>query len=465
MEIESSRIQDLVNRPSESLSVELKRWIDPASPEGKSKIVRAVLALRNHGGGYLIVGFDDETLRPDVENVLADFHYAFHIDKIQGLISQYSSEPFEIKIEFPLREEQAYPVIVVPPGVKTPVASKRDLPNGNKKLISRDDVYVRSLSANNTPSTTKANWNDWHKIVEVCFDNREADIGRFLRRHLSGLKPETVQEFAAVMATGMAPKNSVEDLLKQYLQEGAERFHKVIEERTTEPKNYGTWEVALLIQGDIPKHSASRQFLNLLYASNPNYTGWPVWLDTRGFDDSNSRPYVFERAWEAFIASFDSGWSNHLDFMRLDPKGAFYLRRALEDDISISPRSPKPFTELDFSLPVVRSAEAIAVGIAFAKGMGCEAKNTALGLAFRWTRLKGRVLTSWAQPDRGIFRRHEAYQDEVIAFVNVPLDTPMSALGEYVNEVVQPLYELFGGFSLSKDAVDDLTRSMVERKL
>lgn len=135
MEIDSSRIQELVKRPSESLSVELKRWIDPTSPEGTVKIVRTVLALRNHGGGYLIIGFDNETLQPDVENVPADIRSVFHIDKIQGIVAHFSSEPFEVAVEFPEREGQVYPVIVVPPGVKTPVASKSDLWLDNTRLI------------------------------------------------------------------------------------------------------------------------------------------------------------------------------------------------------------------------------------------------------------------------------------------------------------------------------------------
>lgn len=464
MEIDSSRIQELVSRPSESLSVELKRWIDPTSPEGMAKIVRAVLALRNYGGGYLIVGFDNETLQPDVKNVPAEVRSAFHIDNIQGLISRFSSEPFEITVEFPEREGQVYPVIVVPPGVKTPVAAKSDLLNGGTKLVSTDDVYVRSLRANNTPSTTKAGWKDWPTIVEVCFDNREADIGRFLRRHLSGLKPETFREFATAMAKGIEPETSVEDLLKEYLQEGAKRFQKVMEERAVKLPDHGTWEVAMAILGQVPAHSASQQFLNLLDSNNPNYTGWPVWLDSRGFSDERARPYVFEGVWEAFIASIGSEWSDQIDFMRLDPKGRFYLRRALQDDMSHGSRSPEPLKVLDYGLPIIRSAEAIAVGIAFAKAMGCDPERTALGFAFRWTRLRGRELRSWTQPGRYIRPGRHAYQDEVAVFVNVPLDTPLSALSEYVNQVVQPLYEVFDGFSPGKDVIEELTRRLVERR-
>ena len=55
-----------------------------------------------------------------------------------------------------------------------------------KPLVKSNTVYgVRSLHANNTPSTTEATWNDWKDLIERCFDNREADIGRFVQRHLT----------------------------------------------------------------------------------------------------------------------------------------------------------------------------------------------------------------------------------------------------------------------------------------
>jgi hypothetical protein len=161
----------MVNRPVESLAVEIKRWIDPDQPEGIAMIVRAALALRNHGGGYLVIGFDNKTLEPDRNNVPSNVRVLFHIDKIQGLVSRFASEPFEVAVEFPERDGQLYPVVVVPSGVKTPVATKSELRVGDRTLISADSVYIRALRANNTPSTTRAIWQDWPKIVEVCFDN------------------------------------------------------------------------------------------------------------------------------------------------------------------------------------------------------------------------------------------------------------------------------------------------------
>jgi hypothetical protein len=168
----------------------------------------------------------------------------------------------------------------------------------------------------------------------------------------------------------MEPEPTLEDLLRRYLQESEERYESVVLERKLKLPEHGTWEVALLFIGDVPPHTVNRDFLNLLDSNNPDYTGWPVWLDSRGFSEQNSRPFVIDGVWESMVSSLETGWSDQIDFMRFDPNGKFYLRRALQDDISGSQRDPGPMRVLDFGLPVIRSAEAIAVGIAFAKAMG-----------------------------------------------------------------------------------------------
>jgi hypothetical protein len=176
------------------------------------------------------------------------------------LISKFASEPFEVTVEFPERDDQLYPVIVVPPGVKTPLAAKSDLRVGDKTLISTDCLYVRSLNANNTPSTTSATWKDWPKIVEVCFDNREADIGRFLRRHLGSLTPEVVRGFGAMASQGIEPEATTEELLQKYLQESEHRFQTVARERKVQVPEHSEWKGALLLMGPVPPHAATTSF-------------------------------------------------------------------------------------------------------------------------------------------------------------------------------------------------------------
>jgi predicted HTH transcriptional regulator len=180
--IEKSVIDALVGSPSESLNVEIKRWIDPTSPAGIEKIVKGTFALRNRNGGFFVIGFDDTTLLPDTANEPQNANELFHVDVIQGIVSRYASDPFEIEIAWGERDNRKYPIIAVPPGVKVPLAAKRDMMDGTRTAIRLGAVYFRSLASNGTPSTTEARPSDWGEIVEICFDNREADVGRFIRR-------------------------------------------------------------------------------------------------------------------------------------------------------------------------------------------------------------------------------------------------------------------------------------------
>jgi hypothetical protein len=78
MEVDQQRVDELVAHPSEGLNVEIKRWNDPSTSEAISKIVKASQALRNRNGGFLIFGFDDKTLQPDVGNAPNNPRETFH---------------------------------------------------------------------------------------------------------------------------------------------------------------------------------------------------------------------------------------------------------------------------------------------------------------------------------------------------------------------------------------------------
>ncbi len=485
---DSDYLQDLINRPTESLSIELKGWIDPNTPEGKYNIVRAAIAMRNHGGGYVLIGFHNDTGEPYTDNIPSNMRRLFHQDNIQRMVSKYSSELFEVKVHFPIRDGIEFPVIEIGSGVKTPVATKRLLKNSQGELLfQKNKVFIRSLEANNTPSTTEATWKDWPHIVEVCFDNREADVGRFVRRHLRALPPELFRAISSLIPQrepneidqtmpqgrpeeelGTLPiqEKKTETMALEYLQKGATRFDTMVRERNVSLPDHGSWEVSAVIIGTVPPYSANLSFLNLLDSNNPRYTGWPVWLDSRGFTNKEARPYVFQGVWEAFICDLSLEWGGKdLDFWRLDPSGKFYLRRALQDDLSESKRAPEPMKQLDFGLVILRTAEAIAVALGFAKAMGCSTETTSLSFVFRWTKMKGRELSSWANIDRHMPRGNIAYQDDITFQIIIPLETPSSAIAEYVYPITKTVFEAFNGVEIGISVIEDLTQGLIKRRL
>lgn len=459
-------IVQLVERPGESLNVEIKTWISPSDKAGQAKIVKGCLALRNRGGGFLVIGIDDRTMLPDTDNAPTDVRSAFHADIIQPLVAKYASEPFQVTVEFVERDGLEHPVIVIPPGVRTPVAAKADLKDGETFLIRADAVYFRTLNANNSVSSAAIKWNDWRDLVEICLENREADIGRFLRRHLAGVGPSVIQDLVAALA-GAAPvpaqQPSDSELLETLLNESRARFDAVLEERVVGPlPSHGSWEVALIIDGAFPSIEV-REFQWRLNANNPDYTGWPVWLDSSQFSDEESRPNFEHGAWETLIVRITPAYFNHIDFTRVDPRGRFYSYRALEDDITNSNNAPTPMTSLDIGLPTLRVAESIAVGLAFAKALQVEDQSV-LRFAFRWCGLKDRELSSWADPMR-LASPYKTRQDVVTSTVSVPVDTPLSAIAQYVKVAVEPLYQVFKGFAMPGSAVEDLTQRLLDRRL
>ncbi len=460
MAVMHDEIRRLIEQPRESLAVEIKNWLPLAEPKSQAKIIKAVIALRNLNGGFMIFGFE-KTMKPS-PNPPSDPAATFTIDLIQGWISRFSSDQFEVGIEFPERDGTKHPVIVVPGGVKSIVATKSELKDINGDvLISPNEVYIRTLNANNTPSTAKPGWKDWPGMVQICFDNREADIGNFLRRHLGGLSDGSLGS----LLQPKPPEPSKEDATKNFFNEARTRFNEIKTERKLQLPDHGFWEAALVIQGEVPTHRTNKEFLRRLDASNPRYTGWPIWLNSENFTDQVSRPQVHNNRWEMFLLTLEGGWGDHIEYMSFDPGGKFYLRRNYEDDLGNSGKQPRPLTTLEFALVILRTAELLAVGVAFAKAMGCEPEKTSLSFLFKWSRLKGRVLSSWANPGRYLSSDRTAYQDEVFAYLEMPLDLPISRLGEYVKKAIDPLFEVFDGFEIGQSVVDDLTNQLINRRL
>jgi hypothetical protein len=452
-------VEHLVMNPSESLTIEVKTWLDLSNDDEKANLLRAIAALRNHNGGHIVIGFDNASLQPDETRRPADIAVHYHIDFIQPLVAKYLSELFEIGVATVTREGNLYPVITIPSGVRTPVSVRRDLGTGTK-AIKEHEIYVRTLRANHKPSSSKARHQDWGELMQHCFDNREADIGSFLRRHLGSFNPEVLREFAAAISDANPTRKTDEELAKDFLHESEARYATVKQEKPFDFPEHGTWEVALVIQGEAPSHELS-EVLSLLRNHNPSYSGWPVWMDPSNLDKERP-PFVFNGLYEALVVS--NFLRNSIDYMRVDPRGKFFLLRSYDDDTSTHERAPAPLTSLDIVVPIWRTAEAIGVGLALARGWGFSSENSTLNFLFKWTRLSGRRLISWREY-RWDTNRGKSSQDTVESFVQVPLDTPESAISGYVAQVLGRLFEVFDAAKVDEASIaHEVNRALKQKR-
>lgn len=461
-------VRHLVDEPSESLTVELKGWILPGEDDGKAKIAKAVMSLFNYNGGHLVIGVNNDSLRADVENAPseADARAQFHPDKIQQIVSQYSSQPIEVEVVFVHKEGKVFPVIVVPPGVRTPAAAKNDLrKNGGAEwLIHKNQVYVRTLTSNRTVSTSGAPWQDLERLIEICMDNRETDIGRFLRRQLVGVDFSQLGALFSSVAPKPPPKTP-EKRAEVFLARGKLRYEREILKRNLTLPEFGTWEVAAIVEPPVADYAADSEFLFRLEGCQPHVTGWPPWAISSSFYDESTRPYYTDEGWEALIVLLNDSHREHLDFWRIEPPGAFYLFQALEDDLGSSfARQPSPRTAIDFGLPVWRVGESLIVAMEYARALGCPEETTTISFAFRWTGLDNRRLISWADPRRTLHSPHRSHEDSVTSTATIQIDTPRTSLFETVHALVSKLYRVFGGAKIDKGTVEEIMREMLQHR-
>ncbi len=457
--IVSQEVADrLVNAPSEGLSVEIKRWIDPTQPAGIAKIAVACMALRNRDGGYLVIGLDDNTLEPVAEDRPEDVRNSFHLDVVQHIVSKYASTPFEVAVAFGIRDGQEFPVIAVGSGVRSPVAATKELTVDGKALIRQHAVYFRTLNASGVPSSSPARHSDWPDIVDICFENREADIGRFLRRHLG---VEGSATFAALLGTKPTPNLHEQTLASLGLNE--ERLSEALAARGLGNLRVekGSWSALLKFDPPLPDDSSAREFLRTIGSANPQYTGWPVWLDSSNFQKDQDRPVLINKVWEAAIIDIGENWSNHADFYRFDRSGELYLWRVLQDDLT---DKVAPGAYLDPGLMIYRVLETLAVGVSFAKAFG-RGEETTLAFAFRWSNLQPRELDSWANRDRYFSSHGKAMGNEAEGFVDLPADTPAEALAPYAQVVTQHLFELWDGWRYPLKAIEQQLERLLKRNL
>ena len=458
--MEDVKFDDLLANPRESLGVEIKQWLDPTRDEGKAKIAKACMALRNNDGGILAIGIKNDG-SVDTANAPPDVRSAFHQDVIQEIVSKYASEAFEVQVSFPVKDEQELAVVVIRPGVRTPIACKADLP-GNGSLLKTDSVYVRTLSANNRVSSSAARWKDWEPLVQRCLENREADIGAFVRRHLSSLDFGLLLDGLRNEATRRPNLTGVERAVA-LLDDGYARFEAAVSKRNQRlDVRLGTREAAIVIDGDVARAELSEESLFRLDATVPRHTGWHPWVVLGGPEDC---PYVLDDGWEAFIASDDSAFGKHLDFWRIEAAGRLYHLRGIEDDMPFGQGAPEPYTSLDFYLEISRTAEILSDAMAIAQAFNAQPDQSSLCVAMRLRNLQGRCLTSWVVPSRVFHSRAQSRQNEIKVVTQVPLDTPRNALAPHVERLVAPVFALFGGSKLEPSVIAGIVNETVGRRM
>ena len=209
---------------AETLDTELKGWLNLSDAREAALLAKACLAIRNNDGGRVVLGIDDATAKSLAPPAKLDVLKAYHTDKVNEIIGRYAVPKFEVVVAFKQYDGRIHPELAIAGGIQSPVISR----SGFEKELRQNAVYVRTISNGRPSSCEPMTTADWDKLMRICFDNREADIGRFMRRHLGDILAQI-----GSTARGEAPgaKQSPEQAALEFLNFGLKELESRWQEK------------------------------------------------------------------------------------------------------------------------------------------------------------------------------------------------------------------------------------------
>jgi hypothetical protein len=60
MDFDNPRLLELLRTPAEDLAFEIKEWLSLSNNTHKAKLAQAMIALANHGGGAVLIGYAEQ---------------------------------------------------------------------------------------------------------------------------------------------------------------------------------------------------------------------------------------------------------------------------------------------------------------------------------------------------------------------------------------------------------------------
>ena len=173
-------LQPLVTEPREDIGSEYKDRLDLTTNEHRATVPKAAIALVNHGGGFIVIGFEDVAAGLQSHARPAAIPQVTQ-DAINAAIRRYASPEFHCEMYAVAHPTTGviHPVIVVPGTMTEPVMSKRDCPG----VISQTRCYIRKPGPRSEEPQTGE---EWRTLLNRCVRAGRDDMLEAIRSIVSG---------------------------------------------------------------------------------------------------------------------------------------------------------------------------------------------------------------------------------------------------------------------------------------
>lgn len=447
-EITPERLADLLIDPREDLDFEVKNWLDlQGNNDDKATFAKAVLAIANHGGGFVALGL----LETDIGIVEAEGRPAtldgYSQDLINGIVQNYCDPSFHCAVHIVHSPEgSVFPIVVIPGSHRVPVRARRAGPHGN--IVHNNAIYIRKPGPR---SETPQSAQEWDGLLSQCLRNRRDEMFDQIRDLITGAVPQVEQSLEPTR-------------LDNWIKACFERWHTLTQglpENVGPRFPYGYYNFAYEIIGE-RRQVTPAQLPDVLRNSVARYTGWPpFWYPNR----EGIRPYPIDGAVECWLGGdtqspIQDRDAAHSDFWRIHPDGlAFLLRGFQEDgmDVQRSGREPvEQGTIFDITFPVWRVCETLLQAQRLSQNLFDGPTTIRFNAIYEG--LSGRALTSIGH-HRYVWERSISRQGSITLTTHVDAQAIGTNLPEIVHPLLSPLYALFDFFELPPQlVVEELAR-------
>ncbi|MGE8453818.1 MAG: helix-turn-helix domain-containing protein [Pseudomonadales bacterium] len=442
----NSRFEDWLLSPNETLDFEVKKWLDMADQESQGTVAKALIALENHGGGFLLIGYqEDESkiLTPDLARPKSMEPYL--TDAMNAIIKRRAEPPFHVEVTLqphPVTKEY-YPLVRVTGESKVPIRSDSGTPGGSL----RPHVYY--IRAPGPESRAPVNANEWDALLKRTIKKQREEIVSLLR----SVMPNSSEIIGTNTANQQADlHNFAESCTNRW-----STLNDALPENHPAKVTQGYFSFAAQVIGTSKNLSAAQ--IREINQSARKYTGWPAFVSLH---HEPSRPNLVEGGFlEAWLANTPSPDVGLADFWRIDPKGKFFLLRGYQEDSrGIDARLGTPGQSFEVTLPTWRLGEFLLRVADLADAMFEEGYEVLVECT--WTGLSGRSLFSH-NGRRFMFGGHTSAASSANSTGKFSQQMLRELLPEVVKSLTNPLYEHFNFFtppdSFYSEELAEMTRN------
>lgn len=422
----------LIDYPMERLDAEYKGWLDLRENHGRATLAKAAIALANHGGGYIVIGLDEEGASFTSRAKPADCPEITQ-DSVNSAVSRYAEPAFQCAMRMFAHNETGvqHPVIIVPGTLTVPVLIKRD----EQGVIQQNRCYIRKPGPSSEEPTTHA---EWRTLLNRCVRANRDEMLDAIRTIVTG------------QLEVQSPIPNTTDELREFCAAANARWQELaakLPDAAPARFPYGYYEVGLSLVGAAPADTLNELNRRIDTAGRINLTGWPPFLV---MNTPKWRPYPYGSFTEAWLGNpvvperaFND--AAHCDFWRTAPDGKMYIIRGYtEDDGRVQQHNP-PDSSVNVVIPVWRIGETLLFAARLAETFdGVEQ----IAVQCRFTGLEGRHLVSTRLDAPFVGNRFISITDSVDLETRATAQQLQDNLAEVVHSLLAPLYEQFSFYEL-----------------